>query len=98
MASNLRLHCNPTNLELVRETSPEDARDWLFQQLGGVPQHIVERFPDPEIVFAPLLDAMTPGDSLWFCRSQKKGPLYGEAGVALVRDGQPILYMRLLNY
>ncbi|MGH6808619.1 MAG: hypothetical protein ACREEJ_17535 [Ensifer adhaerens] len=98
MSAHLRLRYNPTDLELLQETTPEDSRDWNFQQLGGVPQHIVDRLPGPEVELAPLLDAMMPMDSLWLCRSQKVGPLYGNSGVALVRDGQPILYMRLLNY
>jgi hypothetical protein len=89
---------NPTDLELLPQTTPQDARDWIFQQFGGVPQDIVNRFPGPEVALAPLLDVMTPGDALWLCRSRKRAPLYGNAGVALVRDGQPILYMRLLNY
>ena len=95
------LHYNPTGLDLLQEATPEGSLEWVLQQFGGpenLPEHIVERLRIPEVALAPLLDAMTNGDELWLCQSEKLGPLLGHKGIALVRDGQPIIYMRVINY
>lgn len=101
MSNNTRLYHNPLDVELVKEITPKDFQEWITQKLGGIdslPQHIVDYLSNPEAHLAPLLDVMTPGDTLCLCRSQKIGPLYGHEGVALVRDGRPILYLRAVDY
>lgn len=92
---------NPGDLELVEETTPDKFREWLIEKVGEFgrfPLDFVERLPDPRARLAPLLDSMTTGDSLWLCRTKRRGPLYGNEGVALVRDGKPILYVRVIQY
>jgi len=101
MTHDPRLHYDRKDLELVQETSPEDFREWVIQKiggLGGLPRDLVDRLPDPRVELAPLLDAMIAGDSLWLCRTKKMAPLYGNEGIALVRDGRPIIYLRAYNY
>lgn len=93
---------NPAGLELVEQATLSGFREWTIQMLGGrlngLPQNAVDAVNNPKSMLAPLLDLMQPGDQLWRCRSEKRGPLYGHEGVAVVRDGRPILYMRMLNY
>lgn len=44
----------------------------FFRQLGGVPQHIVDRFPGPEVELAPLLDVMLPGGFVMVAQEPEK--------------------------
>lgn len=102
MSSNDRLRYNPVDLELVRETTPQDLREWIVRTIermaGKVPADLLDRLPDPHVVIAPLLDAMVTGDTLWLCRSKHRGVRYGHEGIALVRDRQPIIYLPVVNY
>lgn len=83
---------NPTGLELVEETTLVEFREWTIELLGGrlndLPQVAVDAVNNSKSMLAPLLNLMQPGDQLWRCRSEKRGPLYGHEGVALVRDGR----------
>ncbi|SCM79590.1 hypothetical protein KL86PLE_90534 [uncultured Pleomorphomonas sp.] len=47
---------------------------------------------------SPLYDEMRDSDRLWLCRSREIGLLYGHEGIALVRDGRPIVYIRVVQY
>jgi hypothetical protein len=92
----------PSGLELIEETTLDGFRDWQIQlfggQLGGLPQPLIDAINDPATTLAPLLRGMRPGDQLWLCRSEKRGPLYGHEGIAVVRDGRPMIYMCIWNY
>jgi hypothetical protein len=102
MNSNLKIVFEPTGLELVNEISPPGFRDWMIQFMGGridnFPQAFIDAVNNPEAELAPLLSEMLLGDRLWRCRSEERGPLYGHEGVAVVRDGRPVVYMRAINY
>ncbi|MGO4194247.1 hypothetical protein AB4Z13_02650 [Rhizobium sp. YAF28] len=92
----------PSGLELVEETTQDGFRDWMIQmlggRLGGLPQPLIDAVNDPATMLAPLLKVMRPGDQLWRCRSEKRAPLYGHEGIAVVRDGRPVLYMHIWQY
>jgi hypothetical protein len=49
-------------------------------------------------VLGPLTDQMQEGDELWTCRSAYIGPLAGNRGVALVRNGVIVQYMPIMHY
>lgn len=101
MSSDQSLDYNPRDLEMVREITPEGFREWIEQKIGALgksARDILDRLPNPHVLLAPLLQAMAAGDSLWLCQSKKRGVLYGNEGIALVRDGQPVIYMRFVNY
>lgn len=92
---------NPVGLELVQETTLSGFRDWCVHRFGGFdgfPQNVLERLNKPEAILAPLLDDLKSGDELWICRSLERGVLYGHEGIALVRNGQPLLYLLIINY
>lgn len=96
-----RLIHNPVGLELVQETTLSGFRYWcvhLFGELDRFPQDVVERLNKPEAILAPLLDDLQSGDELWLCRSLERGALYGHEGIALVRNGQPLIYLLIINY
>ena len=46
---------------------------------------------------AQLYEELRDGDSLWLCRSRVIGPLHGHEGIALVRDKQPVIYIRIIQ-
>ncbi len=99
MSANRRLHHNPSDLELVQETTPEGFGEWIGETITrdfGA-RDFLDRLPDPRALLSPLLDTMAPGDSLWLCRSKHRGVLYGNEGIAPVRDGQPIIYLRVID-
>ncbi|OJF92295.1 hypothetical protein AX760_06140 [Pararhizobium antarcticum] len=92
---------NPVGVELVQETTLSGFRDWFIHRFGGLdqlPQVFVDLLNKPEVLLAPLLDELQPGDKLWLCRSLKIGVLYGHEGIALVRDRQPLIYLRVIDY
>lgn len=94
-----RLDCSPDDVELVQEITPEGFGDWIAQKIEyefGA-REFLDRVPAPHVLLSPLLDAMAAGDCLWLCRSKHRGVLHGNEGVALVRDGQPILYLRVIQ-
>jgi hypothetical protein len=101
MSSDNRLRHNPEDLELVRETMPQDVKEWVARTIermaGKVSAGLLHRLPDPHGALLPLLDAMVTGDALWLCRSRQRGVLHGHQGIALVRDGQPIIYLPVVN-
>ena len=85
----------------MHETSVEGVTEWALTSVGdpGSFPDVTGRIRDgiPKAL-APLLEHMTEGDTLWWCRSTKRGPLYGHEGVALVRQGGPVIYLLMLNY
>lgn len=94
---------SPTNLDLdiVQKTTPSEFVEWVIRKFGdSLPKSIVDRFRahpiDEEL--APMLNALEDGDALWLCKSRKMGPLYGHEGVALVRNGRPLIYLRVIDY
>lgn len=96
-----RLHYDPSDLELLEETTPEGFVAWFIERCGGIdslPESLIEKLHHPETELAPLLDPMMPGDTLWLARSRVIAPLWGHEGIALVRDGRPIVYLRVMNY
>lgn len=71
--------------------------DWLLSFIGEGPHPLVDRVRDLESLkehFSPILNRMQEGDTIWLARSQRRGPLYGHEGLALVRNGQPAEYVR----
>lgn len=92
---------NPDDIELVREVSLRQVSDWLLTFLGGMPEDFLNRVRDLESLkehFSPLFSRMQEGDTLWLARSQRRGPLYGHEGIALVRNDRPAEYMIVWNY
>ncbi|NUS69193.1 MAG: hypothetical protein HOQ41_12630 [Ensifer adhaerens] len=65
MSSDNRLRHNPEDLELVRETMPQDVKEWVAQTIermaGKVSAGLLDRLPDPHGALLPLLDAMGDG-------------------------------------
>ncbi|MBO6512024.1 hypothetical protein [Roseibium sp.] len=94
---------NPTALKMVREVSLQQYSQWLMEKFEKFhpPTELIEQLQDLDnqrTYLSAIFDEMHDGDSLWLCQSQKIGPLSGHEGIALVRDGRPIIYVRLITY
>lgn len=92
---------NPEGIVRVIEVTLPQISSWLMHRLEGLPEHLMQHVRDLDLLkegLAPLYDEMRDGDSLWLCRSQQIGPLHGHEGIALVRDGRPIIYIRVVQY
>ncbi len=77
MSTDRRLHCNPSDLELLHETNPEGFGEWIAEtMLDFGARDLIDRLPDPHVLLSPLMDAMATGDSLWLCRSKHRGALW----------------------
>lgn len=97
----MHIHFDPHDLRLVEETTAQTFVEPLLQMLGPsfLTADIVDRIrAQPKDVIAPLLDAFEAEDGLWFCESERIGPLYGHKGIALVRNGRPVIYLRIITY
>lgn len=92
---------NPKNIVRVIEVTLPQISSWLMYQLEGLPEHLMQHVRDLDLLkegLAPLYREMQDGDGLWLCRSDQIGPLHGHEGIALVRDGRPIVYIRVVQY
>jgi hypothetical protein len=90
---------DPDGLALVVEVSLPQISSWLLHQFEDLPEHQLQHIRDLDLLrktLAPLYDEMRDGDSLWLCRSQI-GP-HAHEGVALVRDGKPVVYARMTQH
>ncbi|GLS20166.1 hypothetical protein GCM10007874_31830 [Labrys miyagiensis] len=91
----------PRDVELIEEVSLQQFSEWLLLRVERLPDHLLQRIRDLESLkggLTPILSEMRGGDSLWLCQSRLREPLQGHEGVALVRDDQPVVYIRVLNY
>lgn len=96
-----QVRSNPDDIELVREVSLRQVSDWLLSFMGEPPDPLADRIRDLEALkehFSPILSRMEEGDTMWLARSQRRGALYGHEGIALVRNGEPVEYMRVWNH
>ncbi|GLS22863.1 hypothetical protein GCM10007874_58830 [Labrys miyagiensis] len=97
----MKLFFDPPELQLMHKISVEGVAERTIDSFGGaetfpdLASRVRDRMPNE---LAPMLDQMTEGDSLWWCRRAKRGPLYGHEGVALVRQGRAIIYLLIMNY
>jgi hypothetical protein len=92
---------DPKDITLVIEVTLQQISDWVVYQAEGLPNHLMQRMHDLAELkkgLSPLYDEMRDGDSLWLCRSHEIGPLYGHEGIALVRNRQPVIYIRVVQY
>lgn len=92
---------DPEGLALVVEVTLPQISSWLMHQFEDLPEHLLQHIRDLDLLkkaLAPLYDEMADGDSLWLCRSRQIGPPHGHEGIALVREGRPIIYVRLVAY
>ncbi|MDT3380886.1 hypothetical protein RNI52_26405 [Labrys neptuniae] len=89
-------------VELERETTLRDFQQWVIHSFGLQEQDDLRRRIGDEAqikqMLSPIFDEMRDGDSLWLCRSIVLGPLLGHRGIALVRAGRPLIYLKILNY
>lgn len=93
---------DPTDVALVVEVTLPKISSWLMHHFESqdLPEHLLQHIRDPDLLkktLAPIYDDMRPGDSVWLCHSREIGPLHGHEGVALVRDGRPIVYIRFVQ-
>ena len=91
---------DPKDIVRVIEVTLPQISSWILQ-CGGLPEYIARLVRDLDVLkkgLAPLYDEMQEGDSLWLCRSDQIGPLYGHEGIALVRDGRPVVYVRIVQH
>ncbi|WP_460088497.1 hypothetical protein [Roseibium sp. LAB1] len=91
---------DPPDIELVKEVTLQQFSNWLMRHFGALPQHLVEPIRDLTTLkrgLAPIYEELRDGDSLWLCRSRVIGPLHGHEGIALVRDKQPVIYIRIIQ-
>lgn len=94
--------CNyrePTDIVLVVEMSLPQISSWLARLAEDMPDRVPPH-QDLDALkkdLAPLYDEMRAGDSLWLCQSIVMGPGHGHVGLALVRDGQPVVYIRVVG-
>ncbi|WP_026792247.1 hypothetical protein [Pleomorphomonas oryzae] len=91
---------DPEGLALVVEVTLPQISSWLMHQFEDLPEHLLQHIRDLDLLkkaLAPLYDEMADGDSLWLCRGRPTGP-HADEGVALVREGRPILYMRMVSH
>lgn len=92
---------DPKDIVLVIEVTLPQISNWILHQCGGLPEYLARLVRDLDVLkkgLAPLYDEMQEGDSLWLCRSEQIGPLYGHEGIALVRDGRPVVYIRMVQH
>jgi hypothetical protein len=88
-------------LALVERTTMEGIFEWEVQRFrkfrgakGPLPPEAKEKSAE---FLRPLTEQMQANDELWFARSRKIGPLYGNEGVALVRNGEIIGYKKYIQ-
>ncbi len=92
---------DPKNIVRVIEVTLPQISSWILYHWGGLPEYLAKHFRDLDLLkkgLAPLYDEMREGDSLWLCRSDQIGPLFGHEGIGLVRDGRVIIYIRMVQY
>lgn len=98
--SRRHVHRYPKDVELIREVSLEDLSSWLAEHFEGLPQfqERVRDLTELRDILSPIFNEMRDGDEVWVCQSQRRAPLFGHEGVALVRVGRPVLYVRVIQY
>ncbi|MGO4337410.1 hypothetical protein AB4037_21085 [Labrys sp. KB_33_2] len=100
--TSLTARRDPDDVELERETTLPDFQQWVIHCFGLQEQDdLTRRIRDESQIkqmLSPIFDEMRGGDSLWLCRSIVLGPLLGHRGIALVRAGRPLIYVKVLNY
>ncbi|HEY2874586.1 MAG TPA: hypothetical protein VGJ56_21865 [Reyranella sp.] len=98
-ATNVRR--DPEDIDLVLQIELQQLSDWLAWHFQGLPEQYMKQIRDLEALrngLSPIFGVIQEGDTLWLGRSRRFGPLYGHEGIALVRDGRPIVYIRALNH
>lgn len=91
---------DPTDVLLVVEMSRPQIVSWLSRLVDDMPDSLVPPGRDVaalEKALAPLYDEMREGDSLWLGQSRARAPEHAHVGIALVRDGQPAAYIRMVG-
>ena len=93
---------DPVDLELVRETDLRDFAEYIVARFGGheaFPPRIYEYITSEAFKseLEPIFDMQQEGDSLWLGR-REWGPLLGDDGIALVREGRPIAYVIFIRH
>lgn len=89
------------DIALVVEVTLPQISSWLLNRFEDPPEHVLQHIRDPDLLkegLAPLYDEMQAGDSLWLCRSRVGGGPHGHEGVALVRDGRAVVYVKVVQY
>ena len=81
-----------SELVMVRPITLDEFPAW-YLSLTGVPHRTA-----PEVRLAELNADMLETDELWASHSREIGTLYGDQGVALVRDGKPIKYQVIIDH
>ena len=99
---------DPTDVELVSETTLQQISDWMMRTYNlredeDLPQlrDLVARIRDLDALKAglsPIFNETQDGDTLWLAQSRYREPLWGHEGIALVRDKRPIIYIRLIDF
>lgn len=92
---------DPEGLALVVEVTLPQISSWLMHRFEDLPEHLMQHIRDLELLreaLAPLYGEMREGDSLWLCRSREIGHSHGHEGIALVRGGRPVVYVRAVQY
>lgn len=98
--SRRHVHHYPKDLKLIRAVSLQELSDWFVQQFEGLPQ-FQERardLKDLREILSPIFKEIREDDRVWICQSKQRGPLLGHEGVALVRNEQPVIYIRVIQY
>ena len=103
MAQDRDIPEGSNELTLVERMTPQAFREWQIAGIGGLDHlrpEIRSQILTPEEELRDLLALMLPNDELWFCRSNPFQPMYliGNEGLAIVRDGKPIIYRAVRHY
>jgi hypothetical protein len=101
MFSPKQVHRNPADIELVREVTLQEISDWFLEIFAPLSEQILSSIRDLDAVkegLSPIYKEMKNGDTIWLCRSIRRAPLIGNEGVALVRNEQPLIYIRVIQY
>lgn len=85
----------PKDLIPIKEVTLDDISLLLIEFWGdGFLEEIIF---DPSKLIGPLLREKEEGDQLWYC-STRIGPLCGHRGIALMRKGVPLLYIKFMQH
>ena len=85
------------DLVLVHPADEESVIQWLTAMLGGAVwlEHVTRSTQE---LFARIGNMMETGDTVWRCRSRHIGVLFGNEGLAIVRNGEIIHYENVITY
>lgn len=100
-SSSRQVRRNPKDIVLTKEVTLQEIADWLLKIFGPSSEHISSDVRDLDMLkekLSPIYSELKDGDQVWLCCSQVRGPLTGHEGVALVRNGQPVIYKKIIQY